>query len=176
MVLLLSRQEWRQTCIVGVDCREGPPVPIPNTEVKLAGAEDTWLETARKNRFSPTQKNHLCKQVVFLRLRRASRGSLVITRFTRSETPAICPRWLRWLRHGQVAGRLLPLALPEVKRCLVSAVAGWVYRVDGLGSSLAIGRTAAALPLGNRLLRRKIFLGFLKIPKVFLRPFFRILW
>ena len=34
----------------------------------------------------------------------------------------------------------------------------------------------AALPLGTRLLRRKIFLGFLKIPKVFLRPFFRILW
>jgi hypothetical protein len=41
---------------VGVDCREGPPVPIPNTEVKLAGAEDTWLVTARKNRFSPTSK------------------------------------------------------------------------------------------------------------------------
>ena len=68
----------QQTCIVGVDCREGPPVPIPNTEVKLAGAEDTWLETARKNRFSPTQKNHLCKQVVFLRLRRASRGALAL--------------------------------------------------------------------------------------------------
>ena len=157
MVLLLSRQEWRQTCIVGVDCREGPPVPIPNTEVKLAGAEDTWLETARKNRFSPTQKNHLCKQVVFLWLHhrqvagrslslaspgvkrwlsvrggcggcatgksrgarchslypewnanclsavaavaavaapRASRGALVATRFTRNETPALCPRWL----------------------------------------------------------------------------------
>ena len=80
--------------IVGVDCREGPPVPIPNTEVKLAGAEDTWLETARKNRFSPTQKNHLCKQVVFLRLRRASRGALVATRFTWSETLALRPRWL----------------------------------------------------------------------------------
>ena len=118
MVLLLSRQEWRQSCIVGVDCREGPPVPIPNTEVKLAGAEDTWLETARKNRFSPTQKNHLCKQVVFLRLRRASRGALAAARFTRSETPAVCPRWLRWLRHGQVAGRSLPLALPGVKRQL----------------------------------------------------------
>ena len=35
---------------VGVDCGEGPPVPIPNTEVKLASAHDTWLETARKNR------------------------------------------------------------------------------------------------------------------------------
>ena len=73
-----------------------------------------------------------------MRLRRASRGALVATRFTRNETPALCPRWL----------------------------VGY-DRVDGLGSSLAIGRTAAALPLGNRLLRRKIFLGFLKIPKVF---------
>ena len=36
--------------IVGVDCDEGPPVPIPNTVVKLICAEDTWLEAARENR------------------------------------------------------------------------------------------------------------------------------
>ena len=128
VVLLLSRRERRQNKIVGVDCREGPPVPIPNTEVKLAGAEDTWLETARKNRFSPTQKNHLCKQVVFLRLRRASRGALAAARFTRSETPAICPRWLRWLRwlrHRQFAGRSLPLASPGEKHWL-SVREGWL--------------------------------------------------
>ena len=41
--------------IVGVDDNEGPPVPIPNTEVKLVGAEDTWLVTARDNRKTPTQ-------------------------------------------------------------------------------------------------------------------------
>ena len=127
MVLLLSRQEWRQTCIVGVDCREGPPVPIPNTEVKLAGAEDTWLETARKNRFSPTLESSrpigrlfFCREAPAGKSRgarchslhpekntgclsavaapRASRGALVATRFTRSGTPAVCPRWLRWLR------------------------------------------------------------------------------
>ena len=34
---------------------EGPPVPIPNTEVKLCSAEDTWLATARENRSMPTQ-------------------------------------------------------------------------------------------------------------------------
>ena len=39
--------------IVGVDCDEVPPVPIPNTEVKLIGAEDTWLEAARENRLMP---------------------------------------------------------------------------------------------------------------------------
>ena len=35
---------------VGVDYDEGPPVPIPNTEVKLIGAENTWLETAWEDR------------------------------------------------------------------------------------------------------------------------------
>ena len=35
---------------VGVDDGEVPPVPIPNTEVKLTCAEDSWLETARENR------------------------------------------------------------------------------------------------------------------------------
>ena len=35
---------------VGADCREGPPVPIPNTVVKLVCAYDTWRATARENR------------------------------------------------------------------------------------------------------------------------------
>ena len=42
--------------IVGVDYGEGPPVPISNTEVKLAGADNTWLETAREDRLVPTQE------------------------------------------------------------------------------------------------------------------------
>ena len=36
--------------IVGVNCYEVPPVPIPNTEVKLIYVENTWLVTARKDR------------------------------------------------------------------------------------------------------------------------------
>ena len=40
--------------IVGIDDGEGPPVPIPNTEVKLTGADDTWLATAWDNRKMPT--------------------------------------------------------------------------------------------------------------------------
>ena len=39
---------------VGLNEGEGPPVPIPNTEVKLTGADDTWLVTARDNREMPT--------------------------------------------------------------------------------------------------------------------------
>ena len=42
--------EGAESTEVGVDCNEGPPVPIPNTEVKLIYAEDTCLETGRKNR------------------------------------------------------------------------------------------------------------------------------
>ena len=40
--------------IVGVNDEEVPPVPIPNTVVKLLGAEDTWRATARENRAMPT--------------------------------------------------------------------------------------------------------------------------
>ena len=40
--------------IVGVNDDEDPPVPIPNTVVKLVGAEDTWSETTRENRSMPT--------------------------------------------------------------------------------------------------------------------------
>ena len=40
--------------IVGVINAEGPPVPIPNTAVKLSSAEDTCLATDRENRSMPT--------------------------------------------------------------------------------------------------------------------------
>ena len=36
---------------VGNDCDEGPPVPIPNTEVKLICADNTLRVTARKDRY-----------------------------------------------------------------------------------------------------------------------------
>ena len=36
--------------LVGDDDGEVPPVPIPNTEVKLTRAQDSLLETARENR------------------------------------------------------------------------------------------------------------------------------
>ena len=36
--------------LVGVDDGEVPPVPIPNTEVKLTRAQDSSVETARENR------------------------------------------------------------------------------------------------------------------------------
>ena len=44
---------------------EGPPVPIPNTEVKLCRAEDTWLATARENRYAPTLRQRLDFSLAF---------------------------------------------------------------------------------------------------------------
>ena len=40
--------------LVGVNDDEDPPVPIPNTVVKLISAENTWMETSRENRSMPT--------------------------------------------------------------------------------------------------------------------------
>ena len=53
---------------VGVINAEGPPVPIPNTEVKLCRAEDTQLATARENRYAPTQsgKPHKVSRSAFI--------------------------------------------------------------------------------------------------------------
>ncbi len=37
----------------GGDSKEDPPVPMPNTEVKLLNVDDTWRETARESRKLP---------------------------------------------------------------------------------------------------------------------------
>ena len=39
--------------IAGAYGYEVPPVPIPNTEVKLIHAEDTQMVTSRENRAAP---------------------------------------------------------------------------------------------------------------------------
>ena len=54
-----------QPNIVGTDCDEGPPVPIPNTEVKLICAENTWRAAAREDRTVPTQKERHDENRVF---------------------------------------------------------------------------------------------------------------
>ena len=47
--------------IVGVFIGEGPPVPIPNTEVKLTYADNTYLATGREDRSTPTQRETTIK-------------------------------------------------------------------------------------------------------------------
>ena len=45
--------------IVGLFNAQGPPVPIPNTEVKLCSADNTSLATVREDRSRPTSKRLL---------------------------------------------------------------------------------------------------------------------
>ena len=49
-------QAQRPSTITGVNGDEVPPVPIPNTEVKLIRAESTWLDTAREDMSMPVSK------------------------------------------------------------------------------------------------------------------------
>ena len=46
--------DWLTEEEVSVTNAEGPPVPIPNTEVKLCSGEDTLRETVRENSSMPT--------------------------------------------------------------------------------------------------------------------------
>ncbi len=53
---LLFNFEWpteetlEENKIVGPANAQGPPVPIPNTEVKLCGADNTYTATYREDR------------------------------------------------------------------------------------------------------------------------------
>ena len=51
--------------MAGVYYAEVPPVPIPNTEVKLSSAENTWWVTAREDRSMPAQKRDTRLRVSF---------------------------------------------------------------------------------------------------------------
>ena len=44
------KREAAHAVTAGVDDGEVPPVPIPNTEVKLTRAENSWLATTCENR------------------------------------------------------------------------------------------------------------------------------
>ena len=48
----IFRDRWKE--LVGFLNAEGPPVPIPNTEVKLCSADNTSPETVREDRSKPT--------------------------------------------------------------------------------------------------------------------------
>ena len=61
LVEQLTLNQWvrgsspRRCTKVSVFNAVGPPVPIPNTEVKRCSGKDTWLAPARKNSSTLTQ-------------------------------------------------------------------------------------------------------------------------
>ena len=62
---LFSFQGANLNRVVGVFNGEGPPVPIPNTEVKLTSAENTCLATDWEDRSMPTQKSSVSCGTLF---------------------------------------------------------------------------------------------------------------
>ena len=53
----------------GGNDRKETPVPIPNTEVKLPSADDTWTATSRESRSLPDLFRHpvvICHRVALL--------------------------------------------------------------------------------------------------------------
>ena len=56
-VVQFSGMNAKKQPIVGVSNGEGPPVPIPNTEVKLTSVDNTSRETVREDRSRPTQRD-----------------------------------------------------------------------------------------------------------------------
>ena len=54
---------------------EATPVPIPNTEVKLSCADNTWLATARKDRSPPDLYSSLAQSVEHAAVNRSVVGS-----------------------------------------------------------------------------------------------------
>ena len=71
-VVQFSKTDARR---VGFINAEGPPVPIPNTEVKLCSGEDTLLETARENNSTLTSEE------------RAERSAFLKSKTPKCETP-----------------------------------------------------------------------------------------
>ena len=55
-LVLFNFQGSRETLKSWCYYAEGPPVPIPNTEVKLCSGENTLLEAAREDSSMPTQR------------------------------------------------------------------------------------------------------------------------
>ena len=79
----------------------GPPVPIPNTEVKRCSGYNTWLETAREDRSMLTQKNS--------RPGITGRESVILTQwvhpfpFRTRKLSAAVATILGWRRPGKIA-------------------------------------------------------------------------
>ena len=95
--LLLFSFEGVIPLIVGVFNGEGPPVPIPNTEVKLTSADNTCLETDREDRSMPTQRIRLCESFAYASLAQQVEHAAVNRRVVGSN-PTGGARW--YCRHN----------------------------------------------------------------------------
>ena len=86
--------------VVSVFNAVGPPVPIPNTEVKRCSGKNTWLATARENSSTLTQKNSSGESLS---------ESVILTQwvhpfpFRTRKLSAAVVKILGWRRPGKIA-------------------------------------------------------------------------
>ena len=92
---------WYVPNAVGVFNGEGPPVPIPNTEVKLTSADNTCLETDREDRSMPTLKGFgACQTLLFASLAQQVEHAAVNRRVVGSNPTGGAKQYCRHKRGG----------------------------------------------------------------------------
>ena len=105
--------------IVGVFNGEGPPVPIPNTEVKLTSADNTCLETDREDSSSrilnsKSSTSRTTRELVFLAQR------VHLFPFRTQKLSSAEATILAWRRAGKIAQcQHYPVQLTRVSRLAV---------------------------------------------------------
>ena len=92
---------WFVPNAVGVFNGEGPPVPIPNTEVKLTSADNTCLETDREDRSMPRLKGFgACQTLLFASLAQQVEHAAVNRRVVGSNPTGGAKQYCRHKRGG----------------------------------------------------------------------------
>ena len=89
----------REICLISDITAEGPPVPIPNTEVKLCWAENTCLETSREDRS--------------LLIHRLIEASFYLRLISKSKLFEIAVFFLRKILHAFSEGKAQSVILPQ---------------------------------------------------------------
>ena len=139
--------------LVSVFNAKGPPVPIPNTEVKLCSAENTCLETDREDRSTLTQKSiregeaRVCEANLPFAL--ANMESVILTQrvhpfpFRTRKLSFAVPKILVWRRTGKIGHsrhiRDIPKCISLCYSSLAQAVERMTVNHDVAGSSPAGG-------------------------------------
>ena len=107
---------------VGVFNGEGPPVPIPNTEVKLTSADNTCLETDREDRSMPTSKGLAqVKPFAFASLAQQVEHAAVNRRVVGSNPTGGANGYCRHIRDGNTVAVAPPVGLEPTTLRLTAA-------------------------------------------------------
>ena len=100
--------------IVGVYSDEGPPVPIPNTAVKLISAENTWGAAPWEDRATPTfLYASIAQSVEHAAVNRGVTGSSPVWGATEKGLPEGSP----FFRGAQTGLSLMSLRQPRAHAC-----------------------------------------------------------